>query len=67
MPLKNLVFAEMEEVITAPPSGVSLVRREENADLWELAKANRSSVHAIQTANPGNDQKRKWLVIPHLK
>ena len=67
MPLKNLVSAEMEEMITAPPSGICLVRREENADLWELAKANRSSVHAIETANPENEQKRKWIVIPHVK
>lgn len=66
IPFHNLSSAELGEQTANPISEISLVRRKENADLWELAKANRSSVSAIQSANTDSDRERKWLVIPHV-
>ena len=62
----NLSAADEEERLNVPSSGVTLVRRDEAADLWKLAKENGSSVEAIEKANPEQEQTRKWLVIPHV-
>lgn len=47
-------------------SGVTLIRREEGADLWELAKNHASSMEAIQTANPDREPQSNWILIPHV-
>ena len=63
---RNLSCAEEGEQVNRYSSGVTLVRREETADLWKLAKDNCSSVEAIEKANPEQEQTRKWLVVPHV-
>lgn len=61
-----LSSAELEDKISEMMPGFTLVRREECTDLWELAKTNKSSMKAIQAANPEREQQSRWLVIPHV-
>ena len=64
--VRFLSSADLQEKLCDIRSGVTLVRREETMDLWELAKMNQSSVDAIRSANPDRDQQYKWFVIPHV-
>ena len=61
-----LVSADVEEQMVTPLSGFTFVRREETMNLWNLAKENKSSLDAIQAANPDRDQPNQWLVLPHV-
>lgn len=61
-----LVSADSEEAKTRPQAGVTLVRREETMDLWQLARDHASSVEAILAANPERDQMNSWIVLPHV-
>ena len=62
----TLRSAETGETLRTNLPGITLVRREETMDLWNLAKENQSSVDAIQAANPERDQASKWVVIPRV-
>ncbi|MBQ3263217.1 MAG: hypothetical protein IJH52_08585 [Oscillospiraceae bacterium] len=64
--MKVLSSAVLSDKKQVPLSGVTLVRRGEDTDLWELAKMNQSSVEAIRSANPDRDEQYKWFVIPHV-
>ncbi len=50
------------EAAAAMPS-VTLLRREDAPDLWEIAKSHASTVEAIRAANP-EDTERTYLVVP---
>ena len=64
--MRVLSAAILEEEKAPQSSGITLIKREEEMDLWELAKSCRSSVDAIQAANPDQDRKGKWMIVPHV-
>lgn len=64
--MRVLISAELKDEKTNRHSGVTLLRRDDEKDLWELAKSYGSSVEAIRAANPDSDRQEKWIVVPHV-
>lgn len=66
MSMKVLSSAALGEKKTMRSSGVTLLRKEDKMDLWELAKTCGSSVEAIRSANSDPNRSGKWIIVPHV-
>ena len=64
--LELITSAELDESVCRTPASITMVRREEGQDVWQLAKTYGSSEAAIQAANPEQDPPSRWLVIPRV-
>ena len=64
--IRVLTSADLKDEKINRSSGVTLLRRDDEMDLWELARSYGSSVEAICAANPDSDRQGKWIVVPHV-